>query len=213
MPISKIDNKTLRQKVFEQIRGSIMSAEMEPGESLSLRKLADSLGVSIMPVREALWQLETEKIVVIESNKKMTINRLSTAEIQEIFDIRLIHESRLVEVSCQNRSKKVIDQLTYLLDKMKNSDTKNKNYLHWNKDFHFLIYSNAELPITLSIVNNLWLRLAPYFGLREPDKNIFADIAPHELMVEAFTNGDCDVCIRGLKDDLLETQDYILKHI
>jgi len=65
----------------------------------------------------------------------MTINSLSTAELQEIFDIRLIYESRLVEVSCQNRSMKVTDRLEFLLNKMKNSDTRNKNYLHWNKDF------------------------------------------------------------------------------
>jgi DNA-binding GntR family transcriptional regulator len=213
MPISKIDNKTLRQKVYEQLRESILSAEMEPGESFSLRQLADSLGVSIMPVREALWQLETEKIIVIESNRKMSINILSPSEINEIFDLRLIHESRLVEASCLNKTKKVMDRLEFLLEKMKESNTKNKNYLHWNKDFHFVIYNNASLPITLSIVNNLWLRLAPYFGVREPGTHIFANIEPHAEMVRAFSNGDYETCIKGLKEDLLETREYILNHI
>ncbi|NQT59565.1 MAG: GntR family transcriptional regulator [Bacteroidetes bacterium] len=210
MAIGKIDNKTLRQKVYDELRESIMSAEMEPGQVFSLRELADKLGVSIMPVREALWQLETEKIVVIESNKRMQINTLSPSEIQELFAIRLYHETKLIEKSCIEWSKKTVDRLEVVLSKMIQANIKNHNYLHWNKEFHFAIYNNAKMPITLTLVNNLWLRLAPYFSIRTPNSTIYTNLEPHRIMFEAYKNNDCEACLKGFTADLSGTKTHIL---
>ena len=71
MVLEKITTVTLRQKVYEQLRSKILGAELLPGEVISLRGLAEKFGVSILPVREAVWQLESEKILVVESNKKI----------------------------------------------------------------------------------------------------------------------------------------------
>ncbi len=213
MPISKIETTTLRQKVYDQIRDSIMSAEMEPGESFSLRMLADKLGVSIMPVREALWQFETEKVFIIESNKKMSINTLTEGEINEIFDLRLYHESTLVEASCLNWNKRTQDKLESALKKMKTSNATTKNFLRYNKDFHFAMYENANKQITLDIVNNLWLRLAPYFGIHSPGAKIFTDFSVHVNMFDAYKKKDIEQLLASFKTDLNETRDYILSSL
>lgn len=208
MPIGKIDNKTLRQKVYDELRESIMSAEMQPGQVFSLREMADKLGVSIMPIREALWQFETEKIIVIESNKRMHINELTLSEINELFDIRLYHESKLVERSCQDWNKKLVNRLESLLEKMIQANT--KNYLHWNKEFHFAVYNNTNMPITLTLVNNLWLRLAPYFSIRNSNSTIYTNVELHREMFEAYKTRNCSACLQGLKKDLDETREHIL---
>jgi len=52
MPIKKIQNKTLRQQVYDQLRKKIILAEMLPGQAMTIQSLADDFGVSIMPVRE-----------------------------------------------------------------------------------------------------------------------------------------------------------------
>lgn len=213
MPISKIETKTLRQKVYDQIRDSIMSAEMEPGETFSLRTLADKLGVSIMPVREALWQFETEKVFIIESNKKMSINTLSMKEIDEIFDLRLYHESILVTESCLNWNKKTLDKLESALKKMQGSNENTKAFLRYNKDFHYAMYNNANRQITLDIVNNLWLRLAPYFGIHSPGAKIFTDFTVHVNMFEAYRNTDIDTLVENFQSDLNETREYILSSL
>ena len=72
----KITSVTLRQKVYEQLRAKILGAELLPGEIINLRGLADRFGVSLLPVREAVWQLESEKILVVESNKKIPSTEL-----------------------------------------------------------------------------------------------------------------------------------------
>ncbi|MBW2283524.1 MAG: GntR family transcriptional regulator, partial [Deltaproteobacteria bacterium] len=67
MGFAKIQKKTLRQQVYEQLKERMITAEILPGEQITLRNLAERLGVSLMPVREALWQLESEGAVVIEA--------------------------------------------------------------------------------------------------------------------------------------------------
>ncbi len=211
MGIDKISTKTLRQKVFDQLKDSIMSAEMEPGQILNLRGLAEKLGVSMMPVREALWQLESEKIIVIESNKRMYIKVLTADEIQEIFKIRLHHEAILLETSCRNFSENLGNKLDRIINKMRQTgQNKKSRFFYWNKEFHFSLYENAEMPVTLSIVENLWLRLAPYFSIHGDDLPIFTDLEPHIEMIEGFKTSNTQQCVTGLKRDINEAQEHIL---
>ncbi len=60
MGIEKITTVTLRQKVYDRMRTKILRAEILPGQVISLRGLAEQFGVSLLPVREAVWQLESE---------------------------------------------------------------------------------------------------------------------------------------------------------
>ena len=97
MGIEKISVKTMRQEVYDQLRDKIISAEILPGESISLRELAAKFGVSLMPVREALWQLESERIIVIESNKRIHVNTLTAKEMDEALRLRVLLESMAAE--------------------------------------------------------------------------------------------------------------------
>lgn len=103
MTIDKITDKTLRQEVFEQLRESILGVQLLPGEVINLRNLAGKFRVSILHVREAVWQLESENILVIESNKKIKVNQLTGEEFKEVFEIRLLLESDAIGAACQKR--------------------------------------------------------------------------------------------------------------
>jgi len=97
MVIEKITTVTLRQKVYEQLRSKIFGADLLPGEKISLRGLAEKFGVSILPIREAVWQLESENILVVESNKKIQVNHLTAREFEEVLNLRLLLESEAVD--------------------------------------------------------------------------------------------------------------------
>lgn len=73
MGIEKISTVTMRQKVYDQLRSNFLNAELLPGEFIRLRGLAERFSVSLLPVREAVWQLESEKILVVESNKSIQV--------------------------------------------------------------------------------------------------------------------------------------------
>ena len=90
MVIEKITNVTLRQKVYEQLRANILGADILPGEIISLRGLAEKFGVSILPVREAVWQLESENILVVESNNRIQVNHLNKSVFNVIVNLRVL---------------------------------------------------------------------------------------------------------------------------
>src|SRR5512137_528082 len=149
MVIEKISVKTLRQEVYDQLRDKIISAEILPGEAVSLRGLAEKFGVSLMPVREALWQLESERIIVIESNKRIRVNTLTAKEMEEALRLRLLLESTAAERSCDLRPDDAVPRVKALLESMETSLDRPKIYMRRNTQFHFSIYSYADSPLLL----------------------------------------------------------------
>jgi len=141
MAIEKISVKTLRQEVYDQLRDKIISAEILPGQTISLRELAQKFGVSLMPVREALWQLESERIIVIESNKRIRVNTLTAKEMEEALRLRLMLESTAAERACDLRPEEAVPKVKSLLETMETSVDRPKIFMRRNTQFHFFIYS------------------------------------------------------------------------
>jgi DNA-binding GntR family transcriptional regulator len=162
MAIEKISVKTLRQEVYDQLRDKIISAEILPGQTISLRELAQKFGVSLMPVREALWQLESERIIVIESNKRIRVNTLTAKEMEEALRLRLMLESTAAERACDLRPEEAVPRVERLLKTMETSVDRPKIFMRRNTQFHFSIYSYADSPLLLEIINRLWARVFPY---------------------------------------------------
>ena len=162
MAIEKISVKTLRQEVYDQLRDKIISAEILPGQTISLRELAQKFGVSLMPVREALWQLESERIIVIESNKRIRVNTLTAKEMEEALRLRLMLESTAAERACDLRPEEAVPKVKSLLETMETSVDRPRIFMRRNTQFHFSIYSYADSPLLLEIINRLWARVFPY---------------------------------------------------
>jgi DNA-binding GntR family transcriptional regulator len=162
MAIERISVKTLRQEVYDQLRDKIISAEILPGETISLRELAQKFGVSLMPVREALWQLESERIIVIESNKRILVNKLAAKEMEEALRLRLLLESTAAERACDLRPDNAIPRLRQILESMEVSVDRPKIFNRRNTQFHFSIYSYADSPLLLEIIERIWARVGPY---------------------------------------------------
>ena len=204
----RIETKTLRQRVYDRLCEGIIQGEMYPGQVINLRELAGKFGVSIMPVREALWQLESENIIVIENNKRMSIKTLTSSDLMELNKIRLFMETELLIKGCEFQTPTLIVRLRSLYDKM-TKVTSIKNYLDLNKNFHFSIYNIARLPVFLDFVRNLWLREAPYIARENALHQNNIQLKPHKKILDAFIEKDNE----GLKDGLKNDLDGVLRHI
>jgi DNA-binding GntR family transcriptional regulator len=203
MVIERISVKTLRQEVYDQLRDKIISAEILPGETVSLRGLAEKFGVSLMPVREALWQLESEKIIVIESNKRIRVNTLTAKEMEEALRLRLLLESTAAERACDLRPEEAVPKVRGILEAMEASLDRPKIYMRRNTQFHFSIYAYSDSPLLLDMLNRLWARVFPYsytYAIVNHDK---ADaMRSHWQMFEAFAERDKKRLTEALRQDL-----------
>ena len=162
MVIEKIAVKTLRQEVYDQLRDKIISADILPGETISLRELAQKFGVSLMPVREALWQLESERIIVIESNKRIRVNTLTAKEMKEALRLRLMLESTAAERACDLRPESALLKVRKQLEALQSAADRPKGFMRKNSQFHISIYSLADSPLLLEMIERLMARVGPY---------------------------------------------------
>ncbi len=204
MDFEKLEKKTLRQQVYEQLKEKMITAEILPGQQISLRDLAGKLGVSLMPVREALWQLEAERAVVIESNKKMVVNSLSPQDVDEILWIRLAVEIMAVQRACELRDVSALSEVERLLTEMGDSVGVPEDYLKANRMFHFTLYSLARSPILVDIISRLWTRVGPYIYLVAWDqRGVRTAMTFHERMYKALVKRDQDMMSEALRSDLV----------
>ncbi len=203
MEFEKIEKKTLRQKVYEQLKEKMTTAEILPGEQISLRELAKSLGVSLMPVREALWQLESEKVVVIESNRRMWVNSLTPQEVDEISKIRLTLETMAGEMACELRPQSSLSTVEEILSGLHGFVGARDEYLKQNWKYHFMIYSLSQAPNLVDIIRGLWARYGPYLYLvvREKTDIIYA-MRAHDAIYKALVDQDKKAMAKAIQDDL-----------
>jgi DNA-binding GntR family transcriptional regulator len=210
MNIEKISTRTLRQQVYDQLRKKIISAEIVPGQVMTLQGLAKEFGVSIMPVREALWQLESEKVIVIQSNKRIYVNGLKRTDLDEILRLRLILEPIAAESACERMTPGEMLKIKHILDGMEAALDKPKKYVVLNNRFHFAIYAYADSPILLDIIDSLWARIGPYINIaweRAGDHSLV--MKSHRGMYEALMERDGGKLKEWLREDLTQAAGVI----
>ena len=215
MAIKKIEAKTIRQQVYEQLRQSILGAEFLPGEVVSLRGLADRFGVSLLPVREAVWQLESEGILVVKSNKRIEVNKLTRPEFDELLKIRLLLETTAIREACQKRPKSAVTKVLRILNVLeKYAQSSNRDYIKKNDQFHRTIYSFAESPMLLVLIQRLLARVNPYLYMHAVHgRDLSSALKCHHEIYSGFAEGDADKAEAALRSDLLEAAKVIRTHL
>jgi DNA-binding GntR family transcriptional regulator len=200
MKLDPIPTKTFRQLVYDQLKKKIISAEIQPGQVMTLQGLAEQLGVSLMPIREALRQLETEQAIIVESNKRVYVNTLTAPEMEEILRIRLVLESMAAEAACELRPDSSLPKIKALLDTMEANVADPKKHMIANSQFHLGIYAYAESPFLLRIIEMIWSRIGPYLVISSKEEGNLDALRWHQGMFEAFAGKDkkrMSECLHG----------------
>jgi DNA-binding GntR family transcriptional regulator len=99
-PVQPLKPVSVVERVVKEIRRSILSGALRPGQSFSLREVAEQLGVSFIPVREALHHLEGQGLVVTSRGKSATVAPLSHADLRGIYRLRRQVEPELIGRAC-----------------------------------------------------------------------------------------------------------------
>ncbi len=107
----KKENKSLTSIIFEKIREDILNGMYNPGEKIVEAKLADELGVSRTPVREALKQLELDGLVENIPNRGVIVKGVTAQDIKDIYTIREAIEGIAAKWSVERMSQEELDSL------------------------------------------------------------------------------------------------------
>ena len=216
--VTPLTRQTLSGDVYKQLSDLLMSGRVMPGEQLSLRTIAEGLGVSVMPVREAVHRLLSERALVLLPNRVLRVPQMTVSQFREITDIRLNLEGLATE-----RAAKLVDEAG--LQEIENAHQRfsreilakkpsESNLIALNKDLHFAIYRQAQMPMLLEMIESLWLRIGPIlnYDFRSGSTRVKEHVSAthHERIVNALKKRDAKAASAALAGDLQGAADFIV---
>ena len=160
---------TLAVQVLDQLRGLLIAGALSPGEKLSLRTVADRLGVSMTPVREAVARLIAERALEVLPNRAVRVPVISLQQFRELTAIRLAIEGFAAERAAQVRTAHDLAAIARHDAAFRRQCGRRQRdadaAVRANAAFHFAVYGAAGLPTLLPIIEGLWLRIGPVLNL------------------------------------------------
>lgn len=149
----RLVRKTAVELVVDELRSRILCGELAPGSALRQEALAEELGVSRIPLREAMRLLSSEGLVDLVPHRGSYVSMLSKEEVQELFDLRLRLEPWLFHEAATRISMAELDRAERLVEKMDTVRAEEWGQLNW--ELHDLLYRAAERPAAINIVRAL----------------------------------------------------------
>jgi DNA-binding GntR family transcriptional regulator len=151
------ERKSLGQHVFENLKNAIIKGDMPPGGRLIESRLAETLGISRTPVREAIHKLEREGYLRKLPRGGFSVLGLSRDDVEETFGIRRVLESYAARLAAEKHKKSDLKPLEKKIELFqKHLDSKDLEALpDINTEFHDLLYALSRSPKLISMINNL----------------------------------------------------------
>lgn len=149
--------KPLREIVFATMREAIINGDFQPGQRLMEVQLAEQMGVSRTPVREAIRKLELEGLVVMVPRKGAYVAGLSSEDVREVVEIRCVLEGLAAKLAAYKAKPEHIERLNQVVDKFE-SAVKDRNVgdlIGFDSDFHDIIYEMAKNGKLMQMTNAL----------------------------------------------------------
>lgn len=155
---------TKHRFAYEQIKESILTGSLRPGDRLNTRILAERLGISEIPVREAIKQLEAEGLVVVVPHVGATVTAFSATDVLELYQILAILEPSVTALSVPHFSEAALQRLVEVGKTMDAAMAAGdvEAYGRLNREFHFTIYSACPNRRLQALVHQLWEHAARY---------------------------------------------------
>jgi DNA-binding GntR family transcriptional regulator len=208
------ERKPLGQHVFDNLKQAIIRGHIAPGEWLVESHIAEMLGISRTPVREAIHKLERERLIERQPRGGFTVLGLNRADIEETFGIRSVLEgyaAGLATVKHQPRElkalEKKIEEYTYCLEK------KQVNSLpEINTEFHQLLYDLSKSPQLVHMINGLRDQIFRFRQMiLKNDKFAIISNQDHIQMLKFMRKRDADQVEILVREHILRGRDAILK--
>lgn len=190
----RVERDTLQEQIYQRLREVIMTGAIRPGQTLSYRGLADKLGTSPMPVRDAVRRLVGERVLQVHANRTIGVPLPTRERLAETYRIREVLEGLAAQEAALHVTKADIRNLRALEEDLenehRNSQASSDRYLSLNENFHFSIYRLAQMPHLLDIIERLWLQIGPLLNFTRAELSAHTIFNHHRAAVDALERGD-----------------------
>jgi len=187
--------RTLADEVVERVRDAILTGQLAPGEQLREGALAESLAVSRGPVREALKRLEREGLVIVRTNRRAFVARLSREDAEEVYSLRNALERLAVTCACRNATPTDLENMRFVVAKMASrigADMSEQEAAELDVEFHDALYQASRHKR----LADSWANLRPMISVFLLSRNVAdADFRAtaavgHQMILDAIAARD-----------------------
>ncbi|MEG1210176.1 MAG: GntR family transcriptional regulator [Leclercia sp.] len=193
--VEKAQRMSLTAQVETTLKGALIAGSLRPGSRLVTKEIADKLGTSITPVREALLRLVSAGVLHAAPAQAFLVPEVTQVGYNEVNRIRRELEMLAVAAACENMTDSKLEEVRQLSeafhDAMSNGDV--ERALQANRIFRFTLYKHAEMPTLSALIEQLWMRIGPCFSYYyDRDIELPATSYRYDELIDALEKRDVE---------------------
>jgi DNA-binding GntR family transcriptional regulator len=215
--LTPVGRETLQDRVYDQLRRTLINGGFAAGDLLRIVDMADRLKTSTMPVREALGRLVSEQALEALPNRSVRVPLITRDRLDDLERARTLIEGRLVALACHRLTAEDIESLKQI-----NRDCEAAFERHGqdvgpvtseiNHRFHFHIYRAASSHVLIPMVESLWLQSGPVVRAAahiHDEQGGLAATNHHWTLIEALEARDEEAAVNALSNDIGRSFDLV----
>ncbi|MBE5908112.1 MAG: GntR family transcriptional regulator [Lachnospiraceae bacterium] len=205
----------LRDVVFNTLRDAILKGELEPGERLMEIHLAEKLGVSRTPIREAIRMLEQEGLAITVPRKGAQVAKMTEKDLEDVLEIRDALDELAAIGACKHMSPEILEELNKAMKSFEEAIAAGevRRIVEADEAFHNVIYRASDNPKLEAIALNLKEQMYRYrYEYIKDNADYSRLIAEHNAITEGLKNGDREY-VREVMHTHLENQVEGVKNV
>jgi DNA-binding GntR family transcriptional regulator len=209
---------TLADRVYRHLADRLIAGRFAPGDRFSLRAVADALGISMMPVREAVLRLSAENALEVTPKRAVCVPFVTSTYFRDITRVRVEIEGFAAALAASNATPAALAEIRAKEVAFRHMSREAAPDLARavadNQAFHFAIYRAAGSPELLAIIERLWLRVGPIINLdlrENPERLSLGDaVRFHASALAAIEAGDAAGARSAISGDIGNAASFIL---
>lgn len=202
----------VHEQVLQYMRRGLMVGAFLPGQVMSLRKVAASLGTSPMPVREVMSRLVAANALEETESGSVKVPRLSIEKLSDLFAVRELLEGSAAELAVKNANAALISELSAVNKALIQAINKRNilDCLSLNQKFHFDLYAASKSEVLLPLIESLWLQFGPtmYMSLLVP--SMPWDASAHRVILQELKASNAGGVKRAIVTDIRNTKQALI---
>jgi DNA-binding GntR family transcriptional regulator len=205
----------LGAQVYQHLRQDLMVGRYEPGQKLKLRGLAETLGTSVTPVREALARLVSDQVLVQVDYRSICVAVMDLERFDEVRELRLVLEGSGAERAAECAAPANIDELRTIHARLVDARGRDcyPDILLANQQFHLNLCRAARMPVLLGLVEALWVQCGPLMHGMTRWPAVRPKKHPHVAIIEALQVRDGTLARASLQQDIMMSTSALRRYL
>lgn len=208
-----VNNKTLSEQTYLELKKMIVNRKFEPGRKITEEEIADQLGVSRTTVKKAFTTLVKDGLLEDRPRQGVFIRKYTLQEVLEIYDLREVTAGLCARYAALNMRNKDFKELEGIYDRMKTaiSESDHDEYVECDMEFHDKIVDYSRAKITPDIISNFHISLLSFnIGLiREPEETV----QEHREIIDSLRAGNTVNAENLMREHIRKSREVLARRI